>query len=226
MGLTWSILIPTHSSRLLKFARMVEMLTPQLTKDTEVVVYWNRGSKTIGEYRQALLEEARGTYVSFVDDDDRIAEDYCKRILKALKSGPDYVGFQLLYTHMSRQRPRGFEIDVSHSLTHRGWYQEGGALYRDVTHLNPIRRDIAMQVPFNGGPGEDRRWATQVRRLLDSEVYIDDVMYFYDFNRASSHKVRLPRTHDPRPDLEPPFRFHPDSDTTATPVRAASTRRR
>lgn len=200
---------------------MVEMLTPQLTPDIEVVVYWNRGTKTIGEYRQALLEHARGTYISFVDDDDRIADDYCERILEAIGERPDYVGFELLYTHMSRHHPRGYEVQVFHSLRHRGWHQRGRSLYRDVTHLNPIRRDIALQVPFNGGPGEDRRWAQAVRPLLSTEVYIDDVMYFYDFNRASSHKVRLPRTHDPRPVLEAPFRFHPDSDTTSSPVRAA-----
>lgn len=200
---------------------MAGLLTPQLSPGVEVVVYWNRGTKTIGEYRQALLEDARGTYVSFVDDDDRIAGDYCERILAALAASPDYVGFELLYTHMSRHHPRGYEVQVFHSLRHRGWHQKGRSLYRDVTHLNPIRRDLALQVPFNGGPGEDRRWAQAVRPLLTTEVYIDDVMYFYDFNRASSHKVRLPRNNNPRPVLAPPFRFHPDSDQPDRLVRAS-----
>jgi hypothetical protein len=44
--------------------------------------------------------------VSFLDDDDWIAEDFIETIMGALKTGPDYVGFKVLYTVDGTRRSR------------------------------------------------------------------------------------------------------------------------
>lgn len=209
-----SILIASHTSRVPYFEQLVGQLTPQLTPQVEVVVYWNRGGKTIGEYRQALLEDARGEYVCFIDDDDKVPDYYCREILEALETSPDYVGFNLQYVDRAR---RGYSGVARHTIENNGWAntrtRRGARYERDITHLNPIRRIIALQGVFSGNVGEDRRWAESVRSLVESEVFVDRIMYFYTYDRNKSLRERRPEHGFPRPVLPEGFRYHPDSDS-------------
>jgi hypothetical protein len=54
---------------------------------------------------------------------------------------------------------------VFHTLKYGGWVNNPDALYRDIVHFNPIRRDLAIQGEWEGGDGADRRWADQLRAL-------------------------------------------------------------
>jgi glycosyltransferase involved in cell wall biosynthesis len=212
----WSILVATHVSRGEQFARLVDMLAPQLAPDVEVSVLWNRGDKNIGEYRQALVEDARGEYVSFVDDDDRLPDYYVAAILEALKSKPDCVGFRVQVRDLS-ERPissKYRDYVAFHSIRYDRWYQKGHRFFRNVTHLNPVRRDLAVKVPFVGNRAEDHEWAKRVGPLLKSEVYVDRPMYFYDFAQDKSIRsgIRRDGSKVPRPPLPDGFRYHPDSE--------------
>lgn len=210
----WSILIASHVSRRDSLYRLIGLVEPQLTPQVEVDVLWNRGQLGIGEYRQKLLDKARGEYVNFVDDDDRIPDHYVSDILEALETDPDYVGFQV-HMHDASDPPvlGKREIRVEHSIRYEGWFGRAPNLYRDISHLNPIRRDIAIKGRFVGGRSEDRKWAKEVRPWVKTEVYIPKVMYFYDFERGKSvpHE-RFDRRRVNPPDLPEGFNFHPDSD--------------
>lgn len=208
----WSILVATHVARHKSFDALVRNLAPQTTSDIEVVVYWNRGGLDIGAYRQALLEDSVGEYVSFVDDDDRLPPYFCSEIIGAVATRPDYVGFELKLTDRTKSTVRTGR--ALHSLEHNGWSTGPRAYLRDVTHLNPIRRDLAVMGRFDGVSGEDRRWSEQVRPHVRSQVYVDRVMYFYDYNRRKSQRggERVESPHKP-PRLPEGFRYHPDSDS-------------
>lgn len=212
----WSILIATHVSRDEKFGRLVEQLAPQLTDDVEVVVLWNRGGRSIGEYRQALMMNVSAEFACFVDDDDRISDDYCARILAAFDDDPDYVGFEVAVKDRSPTPiSRKYRDYVAyHSLQYDGWFQEGNRFYRDVSHLNPVRRVLASRAPFVGVRGEDHEWARQVRPHLKTETYIDWTLYFYDFDQSASIRSgKAPdETRSGRPLLPGGFRYHPDSE--------------
>jgi hypothetical protein len=215
MALTWSILIVSHVTRAELLNRLIGLLAPQVTEDIEVVVLRNRGGRDIGEYRQALVADARGIYVSHVDDDDRIPDHYCKSILGALETGPDYVGFKVAVNDLSQRRlDEKYQTYVAdHSLAYDRWHQQGNRFYRDVTHLNPIRRRLALQAVFSGAYAEDKEWADQVRPHVQSQVYIDDILYYYDF--AHDRSVRSGESSsEPMQFLKLParFRFHPDSE--------------
>jgi hypothetical protein len=73
-----------------------------------------------------------------------------------------------------------------HSLLCGGWfdktYADGTkAWMRDISHINPIRRELALAVPMYGGFAEDSRWSGDLRRLgiVKTEHYIEEVMYHY-----------------------------------------------
>jgi hypothetical protein len=63
------------------------------------------------------------------------------------------------------------------------WSEDENGFYRDLSHLNPIRRELMKQVSLEGGFGEDRRWAKKMRKLevVKTEHFIDEVMYRYYF---------------------------------------------
>lgn len=171
-----SILIATLGERTNRFVALMIELLKQKTDEVEILAYWNNGERPLGEIRQALVDNAKGEYVCFVDDDDRLPEYYVKEILKAIKKKPDYIGWQMqLYHDGQKMKP------TYHSLQYKKWHEDDKGYYRDISHLNPIKRNIAKKVSFvvEKGTAEDAPWAQKVRKFVVTEEYIDKPMYFY-----------------------------------------------
>lgn len=178
-----SILIATVGRRTQSFLQLLSILTKQIENDDldiEIVALWNNGERPIGDIRQRLLENARGEYICFIDDDDSVPGYYCTEILKAL--GEDYVGFEVIMFNDGVKMPRIF-----HSLRYGNWTQDENGYYRGVTHLNPIRRSIALKGSYSGGAGEDERWSNSVRPYVNTENYIDKPMYYYFHVSKGTH---------------------------------------
>ncbi|MFI2663731.1 hypothetical protein [Micromonospora carbonacea] len=216
-GPTWSILIPTISERHDLFCRLLGVLLPQLDAHggrVRVVGWWNNGVPSLPEIRQALVRDAGTDYVSFVDDDDLVVDDYVATVVEALASRPDHVGFRVAY-HVDGV----LQEEVDHSLRHRRWRRDRiRGLVRDFTHLDPVRRELALRGDFTRarrGHPEDRMWVGQVRRHLRSEVYVGRVLYHYLYSPAGSAWQRAGRLQAtrPRPVVDHPyFAWHPECD--------------
>lgn len=208
----WSILIASHASRGDQLAVLAAALAPQLTDDVEVVVLWNRGRRKLGEYRRLLTEDAAGEYTSHIDDDDRVPDDYVSVILDAF--GEDYVGFKVSVIDIAGAiGSEGHEYVADHSIRYNRWSQRGNDFYRHVSHLNPIRKTLALKGVWEGNDGEDHRWADSVYPHVKSETYLDRVMYHYDFDQKKSLRGdRLDLAAYTRPVLPDGFRYHPESE--------------
>jgi hypothetical protein len=182
-----SILIATVGRREEKFISLLSRLMEKVDMfngQIEVIAYWNNGELPIGTLRQDLVEQAKGEYICFIDDDDDVPEYYCEQIMEALWENPDYVGFQVKFFN------EGVEAKpVYHSIVYDHWYEDENGYYRGVTHLNPIKRSIALQGNFgtSGEAGEDAQWAQSVKGLVKSQVYLDRVMYFYLHDRSDTN---------------------------------------
>lgn len=215
----WTILVPTIGERADLFRRLLDRLLPQLDAfdgEVRVLAWHNNGSPALGVIRDSLVRDAGSEYVSFVDDDDLVAEDYVAAIMAALADRPDHVGFQLEYTTDGIGR----EV-VEHSLEHGTWHRRrtDNVLVRDFTHVDPIRRQHAMQGTFvthRPGRAEDRHWVKQVRPWLagGTEVYIGKILYHYLW-RSDVTAWQRPGAlvHGPRVAVDHPFfAWHPESD--------------
>lgn len=171
----WTIGILTVPSRQMELTRIRGMLRYQIDSEDlgrviEIRTYGGT-DETISEKRQRCLDEAVGQYVNFVDDDDLVAHNYIRR-LSDLMDGVDYIGFRMQhYLNGVKSKP------TFHSLRYPEWSDDANGYYRNVSHLNPMRTEIARQGRFDGGYGEDARWAQQVNP--QTEHYIDDPMYYY-----------------------------------------------
>lgn len=191
---TWSILVATLGQRRGRFKRLVDVLAPQLDAwhgQVELVAYWNVGEVPLSIIRQSLVDDARGRYVSFVDDDDLVPYYFVDEVMGALTDysvehgvTPDYVGWQMqTYIDDEPLKP------TFHSLRYDHWWDDDAGYYRDVSHLNPIRKQVVLDSGADfrrTSPPEDVAWSTQLRGHLQTEAYVDRVMYHYHASSADS----------------------------------------
>jgi len=188
MNAKWSILCLTQPSRERFLARISAVLKPQLEEysDVEFKTRLFDQRMDLGTNRQAMIEASSAEYISQVDDDDLVPASYVSTIYPLL-DGVDYVGFRLqLYVDGEKQKP------TYHSLQYKEWNADQDGFYRDISHLNPIRRELALQAKMSGGFGEDERWSTQLRNLgiVKTEHYIPEVMYFYFYRGSKTDHVQ------------------------------------
>lgn len=156
---------------------LMENLSVQLkdVEGVEILVDSDNGEITTGAKRNRLLAKAKGDYISFIDDDDKVSYSYIDRILTAIKTEPDVVGIMGLYYHGDNP-PATF----IHSIKYDYWFQEDDIFYRCPNHLNPVKRELAMQAGFpDVVAGEDHAYSVKLFPLLKTEVYIDSCMYRY-----------------------------------------------
>lgn len=217
----WSILICTIGQRADRFQELLKTLLPQTEgKDIEVIAYWNNGEAPLAYIRQSLLEQARGEYVSFIDDDDQVPDYYVEKIYPKL-DGVDYIGWRMQAWHNGEKLKPTF-----HSLKYNRWYDDEKGFYRNVSHLNPIKRMIALEAGFQhiNQEAEDQPWTERAAKLTHTEHYIDDVMYNYMHTTGDStwrgrSEMELTRVYN-RPKVEHPnFHWHPESRELFNPFR-------
>lgn len=186
-NMRWQILTLTQPSRKWYLRRLVSHLRSQLVDGVEHVVVFSNPALTVGANRQLMIDCATAEYVNFVDDDDLVANDYVASILPLLASSPDMVGYRLqMYVDGVRLPKLTY-----HNPAGSGWNEDENGYYRDISHVNPIRREIALLAKFDGGFGEDERWANQIRetRRVNVFCYVDRVMYHYYYRSEKNDGV-------------------------------------
>jgi glycosyltransferase involved in cell wall biosynthesis len=194
MNTKLSILICSLADRKDLLNRLLDILTGNHRGDiihhplgnVEILVDTDGGEKSTGQKRNDLLEKARGDYVCFVDDDDLVPDYYVERILETIETSPDVVGINGIIT-FSGKNPRKF----IHSIQYKSWFEKDGIYYRCPHHLNPVKRELALQTKFHTRRtyNEDFDYSLRLLPLLKTEVYIEDVMYYYLYDPAISVRV-------------------------------------
>jgi glycosyltransferase involved in cell wall biosynthesis len=186
-----SILIATLESRIEQFTKLEDFLNKQiadnnLSDDVEVLYFRDDKEYPIGVKRNTLLENASGLFTVFVDDDDWVADDYVSTIVTALKSNSDIdcIGIKgELISEDLGNKP------FIHSVHYKMYFEDANYYYRPPNHLNPIKKEIATQIKFPlKNFGEDYDWAMALLEsgLLQTEIFIDKILYYYHFAVHSS----------------------------------------
>lgn len=160
----------------------VELLaysTPPYNKADEALSY--------GGKRNALMDAAHGDYVAFVDDDDELHPQYVSRILQAIETAPDVVGFKVAcYGYANGCRSPEIMEPADVSIRYDGWANDrnGFRYVRFPHHLAPTKREHAVAIGYRGHYGEDHDYSIRMQESgrLKTEVHIDEFLYTYRFN--------------------------------------------
>jgi hypothetical protein len=188
-----SILICTTYDRRRLFEKLyAELCRQQSTQFDPLsieILYEEDGKQmSVGAKRQKLLLRSRGEYISYFDSDDWPFQWYLTSIMEALKSKPDCVGFLI---HMTTNGKK--DQTCCHSLQYREWATnvDGYDYVRNVTHFNPVRRDLALKIGFKDMRfGEDRKYSDAVTKLCKTEVFINKKLFHYRYSTAVRHNIK------------------------------------
>lgn len=177
-----SILIPSLHKRTGLLGALLKDLQAQATDEVEILTSVDGGEISTGNKRNNLVNAAKGKYTVFVDDDDVVSSDYIPSILEAAKQDADVIVFNGIMTTDGRNPKKWY---ISKDLPYKSEIRNGEEIYlRYPNHIVPIKRDIALQVPFpNKYREEDFDYATKLHNLglIKTEAKIDKYLYTYRF---------------------------------------------
>lgn len=186
-GIVLSILIPTIVGREEQFNRLYQKLTGQLAKygiwnEIEVVTECDDRTMSIGNKRQLLMDKCYGDFVTFIDDDDDIPDDYCLTIWTAIHDNPDADCIGFLQTCIMDGWVKSACLSNQFSV----WQPnvDGFDYVRTPFFPTPIRRRIAMEIRYADlRYGEDHDFSIRLKEsgLIKKEHFINKAMYIYQY---------------------------------------------
>jgi hypothetical protein len=192
-------MMPALSSR--NWRTMHDHLREQARKhtDVEVLVELDEGGLPSGWKRHKLLRASRGRYVAFVDDDDRVSDNYVDTLRElTLAQTCDVATFALRFTRPPRAVPRRPPIPGVSEVWQFGLHSDERKDGRmSANHLCAWRRELAIRVAWcpELGNADDQLWYQPLLRsgLANTEAHTDQVLYHYLFDDVVTSNQRQSR---------------------------------
>jgi len=187
----WSILIAAVPSRVAScLAGLITDLheQTQFLDNVEILTLLDNKQRSVGAKRNALLQLAQGDYVSFIDDDDQIADDYVLSIVDKLKLGPDVVCFDVLCTVGKQKKYCHYGIEYN-GYRCRNLPNGDEEWWTRPYHLHPWRKSVVGWFP-NISLGEDTQWGSNIDISQVRQEKIDKTLYYYRYNPKATEIER------------------------------------
>lgn len=144
----------------------------------EIMVLTDNKQMMLGHKRNTMIDIAQGEYIVFVDDDDRIADDYIAALLKGTESGADAIVFTAMVSLNGEPAKPCY-----YSKDYRADYNKSNAYYRIPNHICCVKRSVSLKSSFpNILYGEDAGYGKLLLPHIKTEHKIDAVLYYYDYN--------------------------------------------
>jgi glycosyltransferase involved in cell wall biosynthesis len=185
-----SILIPAVLER--GFPPIVTNLRAQAqgTRDVEILVLYDNRMRSTGLKRQALLDAARGRYITCLDDDDDVAPEYLELVLEAIRLPGQDAEVIVFNSRCVLNGGNAFIVRTGIEFENEQIWQRGGQwgdIHRKPWHWCLWHRDLAKQASFpDGYIDDDWHWLRQMMPRVNRQHRIDRVLHFYTYDKASS----------------------------------------
>lgn len=182
MTIKLSILVLTVPSRVYAFfPKLMTTLQTQTQKynDIEIIALYDNKKRSVGKKRDDILKLAQGEYLVFIDDDDRITDDYIDQIMTALYENinTDCVVFDCI-CRVNKGDAKlckyGIEFEYGDILDGKEWRGK-------PAHTMVYKSAIAQKHHFSDMTyNEDYDWVGRAYRDIKEQTRIDKVLYHYD----------------------------------------------
>jgi hypothetical protein len=186
-----SILIPSIPSRFDKMKSLYNRLLIECEKlPIEILCLVDNKKRSIGEKRDALVQIAKGQYLTILDDDDNFFEGYAKEIIDAINL--NYYFDIITFTQKATIDGKSFLVDFSLAhkeneelkLNDEGEYSN---IKRLPFHCCIWKTSIAQSERFASvNFGEDWDWCKRLIPKCKTEYKINKVLHHYIFNSQTT----------------------------------------
>lgn len=185
-----SILIPTVPSRIeLFYPKLIKHLLSQTKNrnDVEIIALFDNKKRSVGDKRNNLLDLANGEYLVFIDDDDRIHDNYVDIVLKTLYDNPTA---DCLVYNSSTSINGGPPILCKYGIEFEYGYISTNEWRGKPAHTMVYKSSIAKKYKFPIiNHGEDMAWVKQAYVDIKNQIRIDEVLYWYDANYTTTSET-------------------------------------
>ena len=153
----------------------------------EILCLVDNKKRSIGEKRDALVQLAKGDYLTILDDDDDFFEGYANEILEGIGWGVDVVCFKQEATLDGKS----FYVDFSLKYENETAQLDDNENYLDIKrlpfHCCVWKTKIAQSERFSSvGYGEDWDWCERLIPKCKNEYKINKVLHHYIFNSQTT----------------------------------------
>lgn len=198
-----SILIPTIPERHERFTNLYNELMRQKTvfdtfHDTigEVQVLVNSdirfldGGLSIGKKREALVQDAIGKYLCFLDDDEGVAPNYLESLMRLCMEDNDIITFRAFVNLSNMWALVNMDLNnIENEQIH-----PDGIVNRPPWHTCPVKSHYAKSFPFPDlNNAEDFVWMESVLKCCHTQSHTDKILFSYQHGEHSeADKIPLP----------------------------------
>jgi len=184
-----TIVVPSIPSRMESLYQVMSDLFKQAEgKPVEVVCLLDNRKSNLSEKRNQAIEKAKGRFISFVDDDDKIEPDYVEKLLEAITANPkaDCVVFDVL-VHGYTPEPKlcSYGIEYQHGENEK-------AYLRKPNHVMAYRTEISRKHKYRkdlSAISEDTEWAERAEKDIKNQVRVSKVLYHYLYNPKTTTQI-------------------------------------
>jgi hypothetical protein len=174
----WTIGILTIKGREQLLKRCLNSLDfRRIPSNVEILIVFN---KSIKEGRNYVLENAKGKFVSFIDDDDFVADDYVPEILDVIKT-KEYIDAVAFKGKIRFNGGAWFNVIYGHKIDKNAIEMTRPVYYRRLNHICVIKKDILKGYQFTEDYGEDIDLANYLSKEKLNTCFINKTLYYYDF---------------------------------------------
>ena len=170
----------------LKTQKLLSNLTYQTQgKSVQIAYLGDNKRMTVGAKRNLLMKIALGERLIFVDDDDRISDNYVDKLLEYCEYPEDCIGIGVEYTQNGTNK-KIYDFSFKKNINTRT--KKGQAIAgRMPNHLCLWKREVALRIRFPEiSLGEDHKWA-ESQILKDYSLRImPEILYYYDYNKETT----------------------------------------
>jgi hypothetical protein len=185
-----SILVPSTHTRYDNFnIKIQDQLFGQYNKLSEfdqarieILMLVDNKKQMLGSKRTLMVDMAQGKYIAHVDSDDRISDDYLKTLLDATESDADSITFTAMVS-LNGNEPRPCYYSKDFKMDHN----TDVAYYRIPNHIPCVKKELSLKSSFPSiAYGEDSAYSKLLLPHLKTELVINKVLYYYDFNSETT----------------------------------------
>jgi hypothetical protein len=175
-----SILIPTVPRRLRScYPDLLEKLLKQAEgHPVEILGLFDNKKRPVGKKRNDLMKLAQGQFLTFIDDDDDVSDDYVSLVVDALSRFPeaDCLVFDSMCS-VNAETPYKCRYGIEYDYTHTAEWWTGKPAHTMVWKTSIARQGVFPEKNYS----EDMEWVQQVWPLVKVQDRIHKVLYYYNF---------------------------------------------